>query len=337
MNNNNNNYSRRKFITTTAKGAAVVSGLGFLGSCNFFAENKAGKVPKRILGKTGEAVSILSFGGGSQFLKNKNGVWEKTLEMALESGINLFDTAPSYTLNQFKMDGKKGEIGSGEERFGEILPAYRDKVLISSKLEKKEPGFARKAVEESLRKLKTDYLDILLLHAINNKDDVAEIEKGVYQEMLRLKEEGIVKYIGFSSMDSAERSRDMLEKLELDVALLAMNPTKYGNYATVALPTAKEKNVGVMTIKVLRGLIGKGATVKELFEYSWTANQVASAMVGHVGTETLEENIKLAIEYGKDNKLTIDHKELEARLAPFAGPHALPWARPGYVDGGIIV
>ncbi len=334
---NKSNYSRRKFIATTAKGAAVVTGMGLMNSCNIFTGNSAGKVPKRILGKTGEAVSILSFGGGSQFLKNKNGVWEKTLEIALESGINLFDTAPSYTLGQFKMEGKKSTIGSGEERFGEILPAWRDKVLISSKLEKKEPGFAKKAVEDSLRKLKTDYLDILLLHAINTKDNVAEIEKGVYQEMLKLKEEGIIKYIGFSSMDSAERSREMLEKLEFDVALLAMNPTKYGNYAKVALPVAQEKNVGVMTIKVLRGLIGKVATVKELFEYVWTTNHVASAMIGHVGTETLEENIKLAVEYGKNNELSIDHKELEARLAPFAGPHALPWARPGYVDGGIIV
>lgn len=334
---NTTNYSRRKFISTTTKGAAVVSGLGLLGSCDLLTRNNNGKVPRRILGKTGEEVSILSFGGGTQFLKNRNGVWEKTLEMTLESGINLFDTAPSYSLSHFSMEGGKNAINSCDERYGEFLPAYRDKVLISSKLEKREPGFAREEVEESLKRLKTDYLDILLLHAINDKDNVAEIEKGVYQEMLKLKEEGIVKYIGFSSMDSAEMSRDMLEELEFDVAMLAMNPTKYGNYADIALPVAQKKNVGVITIKVLRGLIGKGATVKELFEYIWETNKIATANIGHVGTETLEENIKLAIEYGKNNFPTVDHKELEARLAPFAGPHALPWARPGYVDGGLIV
>lgn len=335
-NRNKPHFSRREFLSTSAKGAAVLSASGFLGSCSFFAENKVGEIPKRILGKTGLAVSILSFGGGSQFLKNKNGVWEKTIEKALASGINLFDTAPSYTVSGFNMGGDNKAMSS-EERFGEFLPAYRDKVVISTKLEEREVGLARKSVETSLKNMKTDYLDMLLIHAINDKDDVLEIEKGIYKEILELKNEGIIRNIGFSSMDSAQRSKDLLENLDFDVAMLATNPTQYGNYAEVAIPVAKAKNVGIIAIKVVRGLVGNDVTAKELLEYAWTTNHVDTAMIGHFEMETLEENIKLALNYGKTSKIEIDIDELEARMASYAGPHALPWARPGYIDGGIVV
>ena len=295
-------------------------------------------MPQQILGKTGLSVSILSFGGGSQFLRNGNGEWEKHLEMAVESGINLFDTAPNYVVTA---PGGKKELTS-EERFGEILPRYRSKVHIMTKLDKDEnfkrdPSKVRASVEGSLKRMKTDYLDVLLIHAVDDRDDVTEIEKGVYREMMALKEEGIIKFIGFSSMDSAERSRDLLEHLDFDVALLALNPTRYRNYGDIALPVAQEKNVGVVSIKVLRDLVGKDATARELLEYSWKTHHVSTALIGHVGLDILKENIGYAIDFGKKNQLALDMQELEKRLASYAGPHALCWARPGYEDAGITV
>ena len=329
-------YSRREFIQETAKGAAVISASGLIASCSLFSDkDEEISMPQRTLGKTGLKVSILSFGGGSQFLKNNDGDWEKTLRIAVESGINLFDTAPSYSLAGFNLG--EGKASGSEERFGEILPAYRDKIILSTKLESRDPDKAKETVETSLIRMKTDYIDILLIHAIAPSDDVAEAEKGLYKEMVALKESGIVKYTGLQCMDSAERSRDFLEKLDFDVALLAMNPTGYGDYAKVALPAARKKNTGVFVMKAMRNIVGVEATAKELFEYAWTQEGVASAIVGHFGIEPLEENIKLAQEYGKNELASIDRKELEARLAKLAGPHALCWARPGYIDGGIIV
>jgi uncharacterized protein len=337
MKNNKKNYSRRDFISTSAKGAAIISAAGIINPYSLYAGSKADQMPKRMLGNTGLQVSILSFGGGSQFLKNEDGVWEKQMEKALENGVNLFDTAGQYTLgNYFKGGEVKNSIDSSEARFGEILPAYRSKVYISTKLEEREPGHAKKSVEDSLKRLKTDYIDILLMHAISDKDEVSYIESGVYKEMLDLKRQGLVKNIGFSSMDSAERSRDLIEALDFDVAMLAINPTQYRSYASVALPAARKKGVGVIAIKVMRGLVGKDASAKELFEYVWTENSVNSAMIGHVGMKLLNENLKLARDYGKTNQASIDRKELESRLASYAGPHALVWARPGYIDGGIM-
>ena len=325
--------SRRDFIRKTAAGAAALSITGLAGSCAP-GSSKESKMPKRMLGKTGMEISILSFGGGSQFLKNRDGEWEKSLHRALKAGINMFDTAPSYTLSGFGIKNTPA-IESGEERYGMILPEYRDKVYISTKVEGRDPDQARKDLDASLKKLKTDHVDILYLHAIAPSDDVATIEKGIYKTMLQMKESGMVRFIGFSSMDSAERSRDLLQALDWDVALLAMNPTKYGNFAETALPAAVEKNVGVIAMKVMRNLVGKKATAKELFEYAWTQKGVASAMVGHYGMEPLKENIALANDFGK-TQTALNRAELELRLADMAGPHVLEWARPGYVDGGIV-
>lgn len=335
----NTDYSRRQFLSTAAIGAAAVSTTGMLSSCSSGSGSgkqeikEDEKVPTRILGKTGLPVSILSFGGGSQFLKNKNGKWEELLEEAVKSGINLFDTSPDYTVVS-----RGGEDAfSGEERFGQILPAYRDQVYVVTKINAREAAPVRKSVEESLQRLKMDYVDILMLHAVNEKDNVSVIEKGAYAEMLKLKNEGIVRQIGFSSMDSAQRSKELLEALDFDMTMLALNPSKWGDYPGLAFPAAIKKEVGIIVMKVLRDIVGKAATAEELLGYSWDQEGVVSANIANFGIETLKENIELAVKYGKKQLATFDTRELEARLAPYAGPHALCWARPGYKDGGIVV
>jgi predicted aldo/keto reductase-like oxidoreductase len=321
--------SRRKFIENSAKGAVVISTSGIAASCSFLGGNSDEvKVPQRILGKTGIKVSILSFGGGSQFAKNKDGEWEKLMEEAIKNGVNMFDTAPSYSTYK----GAGAALGS-DERYGVILPKYRDKVIISTKLETRDAGKVREEVEGSLSRLKTNYIDILLIHAIKDSDDVAEIEKGIYKEMVEMKKAGMIKYIGFSSMNSAQRSKDLLDNLDIDVALLAMNATRYGDFAKVALPSAIKQDTGVISMKVMRNIVGKDTTAKELLEYTWGMEGVSTALIAHHGIKPLKENIQLAQKYQGDTLASVNREELEYRLAKYAGPHALCWAQPGYRDG----
>jgi len=320
--------TRREFLSKTAKGAAVISVAGLVSSSSFLSKNESNKIPKRKLGKTGLEVSILSFGGGSQFAKNKDGAWQEQMEVAIQDGINLFDTAPSYS--SFKRSEK--DLGS-DERFGLILPQYRNKVIISTKIETRDPDKVKEEVEGSLSRLKTDYIDIMLIHAINDSDDISVIEKGIYKELVGLKKAGLIKYIGFSSMDSAQRSKDMLDNLDIDVALLAMNATKYGDFAKVALPSAIKQNTGVLAMKVMRNIVGKGVSVEDLLGYAWGQEGVSSALVGHFGMEPLKENIQNALKFKDDGLASFNREEQESRLAEYAGPHALCWACPGYVDG----
>jgi len=317
--------SRRKFLHQSSVGVAALSALGFVNSCDKKTETKMNApMPMRVLGNTGLQVSQLAFGGGSQFLKNKDGAWEPLLERAIKLGINYFDTSCDY---------KWSASMSSEERYGMILPKYRDQVIIATKFSKRDVKEAMQQIETSLKRMKIEHVDVLMLHSVEPSEDLDAFEKGMYPQMLKLKEQGVAKFIGFSSMNSAEKSRDMIERFDLDVALLAMNPTKYGNFAQIALPAARKKNMGVLAMKVMRDIVGKKAKANELIDYALGQEGVASACIGHFGMKILEENVQIVQDIAAAKHARIDRQELESRLAHLAGPHALCWARPDYYDG----
>jgi aryl-alcohol dehydrogenase-like predicted oxidoreductase len=281
----------------------------------------------RELGNTGMEVSVLGFGGGSQFLANADGEWEPLLERALELGINYFDNCSDY---------------GTEERYGEILPLHRDQIYIASKFNGRAeitagPRSADEMMiefESSLTKMKTDYLDVYMLHSLETEenDDLTHIEENIWPQMQRLKDEGSVKFIGFSSMNAVQGSMDFIERMEPDVVLLAMNATQYGNFAQYALPPAVERNIGVLAMKVMRDLVGQnGATAEELLAYALTQDGVSCALVGHVGMEVLEENASIANAY--TTTTSINRVAVESKVQHLAGPHALCWAKTGYRDG----
>lgn len=319
--------TRREFIQYSAAGLAAASATCAVTGCS---EAQALTMPTRTLGATGLEVSALSFGGGSQFLANGDGDWEVMLERAVSLGINLFDTSSSY----------QWDAGmSSEERFGEVLSPIRDQLLISTKFDSRDPSEAMREFDRSLERMKTDYVDVLFIHAIVPSDDIAALDTGVYAMLRRLKEEGTVRFTGFSSMDSAERSREAIEQLEFDVALLAMNATGYGDFVTETLPAARAKNVGVLAMKVMRDLVGQSATSEELLAYAMSLEGVATALIGHHGMATLEENVRIVQATASGDGPAMagsERRRLESRLAHLAGPHALCWARPGYVDGTLV-
>jgi predicted aldo/keto reductase-like oxidoreductase len=319
-----NGINRRKFIERSSLAAATITaGSLFPLGCSSN-KSKLSTFPSRILGKTGERISILGYGGGSQFMRMPDGEWEPHLKYAIDAGINYFDTASTYGANNAK---------PSEERFGEILPPYRKKIILLTKIHDRDPEKARKEFERSLKRLKTDYVDILLIHAIRPEDTLPDIEKGVYQVISELQNQKLVRYIGFSSMDSAERSQELIENLDFDVTLLSMNPTSYGNFVDITLPAARKKDLGIIAMKVMRDIVNVHARPKELIEYAWNLEGVHCALISHTGMKPLKENINLAREYKKQLPVADKSYELERRLRHLAGPEHLVYARPGYRDG----
>ena len=286
----------------------------------------SGSIPTRKFGKIGENVGILGYGGGSQFMKMPDGEWEPHMELALKSGINYFDTATSY--------GADAEKPS-ESRFSEILPPHRDKIILLTKIHERDPDKAKKEFEESLKRLKTDYVDILLIHAITEDDKLSDIAEGNYKLLEQFKAEKMVRNIGFSSMDSAERSRELIEQLDFDVTLLAMNPTNYGNFIDVALPAARKKNLGTIAMKVMRDIVNDYAGPKELLEYAWEKQGVHTAVVSMTGMDPLKQNIEIASNYKEGSQSSKLGYDLEKRLSPLAESQHLVYSKPGYYDGMI--
>ncbi len=321
-----NNFSRREFIQKSSLALAAISAGTLITSPGAAATTITGKsgMPMRMLGSTGEKISILGYGGGSQFMLMPDGEWEPHIQYALDAGINYFDTASSY-----------GDpvSGSSEERYGKALSQYRKKILLLTKLDARDPEKAKPEFERSLKRLRTDYVDMILIHAVSADDSLQTIEPGIYKYLRHLKEQKAARFIGFSSMDSAERSKELIENLDFDLCLLAINPTNYRNFADVALPSARNKKMGVIAIKVMRNIVNKHASPKELLEYTWGLEGLSCALVSQTGLDPLKQNIEIARQYNGIKLGSAEMKTLESRLTEARGPHVLEWARRGYRDG----
>src|SRR5210317_1391144 len=150
---------RRKFIETTAMSVPLISmfpaDLSAIGR-----ETRKGKIEKRTLGRTGEMLSMIGFGG---IVVNKATTAQAATRVkeAIDYGINYFDVAPSY--------------GNAEEMLGPALEPYRKDVFLACKTQKRKADGAREELENSLKLLRTDHFDLYQLHAVTKPEDVDTI------------------------------------------------------------------------------------------------------------------------------------------------------------------
>ena len=207
------------------------------------------------LGRTGLMISEVSF--GSSRLRSGD---ERLVSHALERGVNYFDTAESYT------------GGSSEEVLGKALKGQRDKVYIATKMSagaSTSVGSMMQSLEESLKRLQTDYVDVFFNHAVNDVDRLKNDEWSKFVDTA--KAQGKIRFTGMSG--HAGRLADCLDygldQDLFDVVLVATNfgedPAFYETFTSgfdfvarqprlpVLLKKAREKDVGVIAMKVLRG------------------------------------------------------------------------------------
>jgi len=318
-----NRISRRDFLQQST---ALLSAVPIIAGTVPADPNKP-VLPRRVLGRTGMKVSVLAFGSGKFFQDIPEGQWEPVVQKALDLGINYFDEASAYNFNK--------NHPHSETRLGQILPKHRKSVYVCTKLDQRDPEKAKKELEECMKRLRMDYLDVLMAHGIRETEtDIGALEKGIYTQLRKWKEEGVAKFIGFSSMmKDGPMTKKLIEVLDPDVVLIAISATNYGKIAENAIPAAQARNTGFMAMKMLRDVVGKNATARELLHYAWTQPGVVSLCVGHSSVKELEENVKTVCEFA-EGKSSLDRKALEKRLAHLATPEVLSWARPDYRDGG---
>ncbi|HYQ57606.1 MAG TPA: aldo/keto reductase [Draconibacterium sp.] len=249
------NYSketdRRHFLKTVAALTAMAYLPAFIPK-TARADQWGGLLPTRRLGKTGLDVSMFCIGGGPY--DYNVGSEERILETALEGGCRFFETARSYSR------------GESEQAFGSVLEPYRKDIILSTKSRATDAESVKRELEESLKSLKTDYLDIYLLHNMASIEDVDNrINNGVYEVFLEAKAQGIVKHIGFSGHTHFEINNYLLDKdlPDMEVMLLPVNAIDpaYNSFILNTLPKAVDKNIGVMAMKALGGGGMTGADV----------------------------------------------------------------------------
>ena len=249
----------------------------------------------RELGSTGIKISVLGLGtvklGRDQEVKYPHGfkipndqAVRELLALSQELGISFIDTAPAY--------------GNSEERLGQLMANPNDWVIMTKVGEIFEHGqsrfdfsstHTRMSVERSLRRLKRDYIDLVLVHSDGNDMYIIENE-GALPELKKLKDEGLVRAYGMSTK-TTEGGQWIVENTDVVMATLNLGD----DHDLPVIARAHELNKGVVIKKGLQsGHADKsagGAGVERAFEYVFSHAGVSSMIVGTINPEHLRENV----------------------------------------------
>jgi uncharacterized protein len=215
----------------------------------------------RPLGSTGIQMSDISFGGA--------GISDPdVVTRAVERGINYFDTSPDYS-----------QTGS-EHVIGKALKPHRDKVFIASKfctadghLPKDTPvAEIMTAVEGSLQRLQTDYLDVCIIHEVNSLDRL--MAPTFHEAFDRLREQGKARFLGVSSHtpNLEEVMRHAVDSGRFSMLLVAYNFNNWPDLTTI-FRDAKQRGIGVVAMKTLKG--AKATVLKDFADQSQAFSQAA--------------------------------------------------------------
>ena len=321
------NISRRQFVQTTAAATATVV-LTPLAGCKSISPYDAKGLPTVELGRTGALVPLMGFGCGSRWMAvSDNDKALEVLESAFNQGLYYWDTAANYGNAKI----------SSEERIAIILKERREQVFLSSKTGDRDGDLALRSVERSLKRLQTDHLDLLHIHAVSSVEDAEQLgEKGkVFGILHQLRSEGVIRNIGFSGHASAKGMKRAVELYDFDVMMMALNhqsADQSENFEALPAPLARQKGMGVVAMKVIRPReTVNGLAADDLVRYALTLEDFHMANIGIDSMEVLNSNLDIL-----QNFTPLDEekmKELKLALQPFYQGKNLAWMDPGYRDG----
>jgi aryl-alcohol dehydrogenase-like predicted oxidoreductase len=208
-------------------------------------------VEYRQLGRTNLSVSLLGLGSGGanrlgQARDADRAETHRLVRHALDLGINFFDTAPSY--------------GDSESLLGEALVGVpRESYVLGTKFTTRhgKTGSARASLEASLRRLQTDYVDVISFHGLAPEEYDASLETFL-PELQRAQRDGLTRFIGATERYETDDAHEALERAlkedVFDVIMLGHNLISPGGLRAV-MPLAQEKNVGVVVMCAVRTII----------------------------------------------------------------------------------
>ena len=241
--------TRREFIKK-ASAAAALSFMMDWAMARAESDRLGELLPQRQLIRNGEKVTAFCLGGYHLGLTEVPSEAQKMIERALELGIRFFDNARRYN------------NGGSEEYMGQFLtPKYRKDVFLMTKAPAKTGDGVRKQLDESLKALNTDYLDLWQIHALGSPQDVDDrINAGVLDVFLEAREKGKTRYIGFTGHQNPVTHLHLLEflekrGLELDTCQMPLNvcDPSFESFEKHVLPELLKKEYGVIAMKTMAG------------------------------------------------------------------------------------
>ena len=274
----------------------------------------------RPFGKTGEEFPILSF-GGEQIVDEQNCTRDGAIELvneAIDRGVRYYDTAWGYY------------EGQAERRLGYVAKDRREEMWIATKTEDTSRDGALRQLEESLKRLQTDYVDEWRLH---NAYDYARLDKftgdgGALEAAIEAKEQGLVKHISISSHSDPQILVEALNRFPFESALIALSVLDHFilSFAEEFLPVANAKGVATIGMKVL-GMRVLSHEVERSLRYAFSL-PVSTVIVGMETMEQLEQNLSIA-----ENFVPMTDEERLAffqDILPMVKPENVPWKVPDW-------
>ena len=298
---------RREFLVEAA-GAGTALSLFPAELTGMERETRPDGLERRALGKTGERLSIIGFGG----IVVMNATAEEAsarVRAAIEAGVNYFDVAPSY--------------GNAEDMLGPALEPHRKGVFLACKTQKRTKEEANAELEASLRKMRTDHFDLYQHHAVTTKADVEKIlgPGGAMEAFAAARKAGKVRFVGFSA-HSVEAATALIDGYGFDTILFPVNYATWnaGQFGPQVLAKAKEKGMGILCLKAMaKGPWPEGA--KKRYAKCWYEPLDTLEEAGLALRFTLSHPVTAAIPPGDENLFAMALK-LAARFEPLSPAEA---------------
>jgi len=279
--------TRRDFLAAGAAGTASL----FL--CRDAPLAPEPPMPERPLGRTGHRPRLFSLGG--QATLEREGTRDESIAIinrAIDLGVNYIDTAAAY--------GR----GISQTYIGEVMATRRDEVFLATKTHNRTRDGSLQLLEESLRLLQTDHLDLWQLHNITRTDQLDQIfgSDGAIEALMQARDEGIVRFLGITGHYDPDVLLDGINRFDFDTILMALNPADphFLPFATELLPAANAKQMGVIAMKIpARSRLFRDdgiTTMKDAM--TWVLSHPVSTLI--VGCDTvaqLEENVQIATDF----------------------------------------
>jgi aryl-alcohol dehydrogenase-like predicted oxidoreductase len=281
------------------------------------AEPQASEIPRRAFGKTGVELTVIGLASGRFPLITPDEA-VALCRRAVELGINYFDTAHVY------WDGRS------EEAYGKVLPEVRQRVFLTTKATERTRRGAEDQLHRSLTRLRTDYLDLWQVHAIQDKDDVAKVfaPGGAIEAFEAAKKAGKCRFIGFTGHHDPEAHLEMLRSYDQwDSILMPLNVADplYLSFEKRVLPVAVERGIGIQGMKnFANAKLLQSFSVRECLSYVLSL-PIHCTAVGCTTPGQLEDDVRIA--RGLKPLDAEQMAALRARAEPLKGPQLENWKR----------
>jgi aryl-alcohol dehydrogenase-like predicted oxidoreductase len=309
--------NRRDFLRKMAGlTTAIMVPLPWTGGCSSRIDtDRLGELlPKRLLGKTGRKVTMLGLGGYHIGWTTEYEA-QATIEAALQGGIRFFDNAESYGPH------------TSEIRYGKYLtPQYRDLVFLMTKTTARDAKTAQEHLEASLKRMKTDYVDLWQVHALSSPEDVDErIANGILDVMQEAKASGKARHIGFTGHENPYAHVSMLDRTAendiFETVQMPINPVDAGNkdsFIGEVIEKAHARKFGILAMKTLAAgrffpetiianekvwesedpVIPARLALKDVLNFAWSL-PVSVLITGAENRSLIEEKITMAKDFSK--------------------------------------